>query len=90
MPKKESRSATLSRIKKEMNRPRITKSARSIEEADGLFEAHRLHLGLYKRVADRLGLDASYVSKVASGTRQSEPVRLLLLKQLKGLRERLC
>jgi len=90
MHKKESSATTLSLVRLEMNRPRVTKSARAILRAKGLFETHRLHMGLYKRVADRLGVDASYVSKVASGTRTSENVRRVLLKELNGLRERVC
>lgn len=38
--------------------------------------------GLYKRVADRLGLDASYVSRVARGERQSETVENGLRNEL--------
>jgi hypothetical protein len=45
----------------------------------------RLHLGLYRRVAERLGVDASYVSKVASGTRESESVGRILLNELVAL-----
>jgi len=38
--------------------------------------------GLYRRVADRLGLDASYVSRVARGERQSETVEDALRSEL--------
>jgi hypothetical protein len=57
----------------------------SIERAEVLLETHRLHLGLYKRVSQHLGVDASYVSKVASGTRESESVMRMLLNQLIAL-----
>ena len=74
-----------------MNLPRIVKSARnrtsrlSVKHAEVLLETHRLHLGLYRRVAERLGVDASYVSKVASGTRNCESVRMILLNELVAL-----
>ena len=72
--KNESSADTLACIKTEMNLPRIAKSARnekprmSVKREKALLEGHRLHLGLYRRVADRLGVDASYVSKVTRGT----------------------
>jgi len=34
---------------------------------NALLEAHRLHSGLYRRVANKLGVDCSYVSRVAVG-----------------------
>jgi transcriptional regulator with XRE-family HTH domain len=37
---------------------------------EALLKAHRLHFGLYRRVADKLGVDASYVSRVATGERE--------------------
>jgi hypothetical protein len=61
------------------------KSRLSIKRAEVLLETHRLHLGLYKRVSQQLGVDASYVSKVASGTRESESVMRILLNQLVAL-----
>ncbi len=81
----------LASIKAEMNFPRSVKSAQnaksrlSIKRAAALLETHRLHLGLYRRVAERLGVDASYVSKVASGTRTCESVRKMLLTELVAL-----
>ncbi len=89
--KKESSRETLASIKAEMNFPRIVKSARngksglSVKRAEALLETHRLHLGLYRRVAERLGVDASYVSKVASGTRNCDSVRRMLLTELVAL-----
>jgi hypothetical protein len=61
------------------------KTRESIKRAEVLLETHRLHLGLYKRISQRLGVDASYVSKVASGTRESESVMRMLLNQLNAL-----
>jgi hypothetical protein len=71
-----------------MKLPRVVKSARNgkprltLKRATALLETHRLHLGLYKRVADRLGMDASYISKVAGGTRRCKSVMGTLLKEL--------
>ena len=47
-----------------------------------LLEIHKLHLGLYARVADLLGLSPSYVSLVASGNRHSDKVRRALVKEI--------
>ena len=86
--KRESNAETLAWIKAEMNLPRVAKSARngksilSIQGAEDLLKTHRLHLGLYRRLAERLGVDASYINKVASGTRKCESVRRTLLNEL--------
>ncbi len=56
-------------------------------EAKALLENHRLHLGLYKRVADATGVHASFVSKVASGKRGSIKVMRVLLKELRKLEQ---
>ncbi len=56
-------------------------------ETKALLENHRLHLGLYKRVADAVGVHASFVSKVASGKRESIPVMRVLLKELRKLEQ---
>jgi len=55
-------------------RPRVSRLARkvTIEHAPGNLAS--LLRGLYRRVADRLGLDASYVSRVARGERRSSIV----------------
>jgi hypothetical protein len=42
--------------------------------------------GLFSRVAKRLRLDPSYVSRVASGQRQSERVSLAIEAELSKLR----
>jgi len=47
-----------------------------------LLEIHRLHDGLYARVAQRLGVDPSYVSRVARDERQSPKVKAVLLADL--------
>ena len=56
-------------------------------EADGkiLLEIHRQHVGLYRRVAQKLNVDASYVSRVASGQRKSDPIERALVQELANL-----
>lgn len=39
--------------------------------------------GLYARVAARAGVDASYVSRIADGTRRNKKVKSLLIEELK-------
>ena len=56
---------------------------------EALLEAHRLHLGLYRRVAGKLGVDASYVSRVASGMRKDLKVRRAILDELRKIQRRL-
>ena len=41
-----------------------------------------LYRGIYSRVADKLGVDPSYVSRVARGERESEKVRAALDSEL--------
>jgi transcriptional regulator with XRE-family HTH domain len=45
-----------------------------------------LSRGAYKRVADKLGCDPSYVSRVARGERASKPVMKALLAEMQNLR----
>ena len=47
-----------------------------------LLKLHQLHEGLYSRVANRLGVDPSYVSRVARGERKSSTVEAALLDDL--------
>jgi len=44
--------------------------------------------GIYTRVAHRLGLHRSFVSRVARGERRSEPVENVLLAELKRFEDR--
>jgi hypothetical protein len=55
-----------------------------------LLESHQQHLGLYKRIAGSLEVDSSYVSKVAGGTRTSEPVKRRLMDELGTQRTKVC
>jgi len=50
-----------------------------------LLEWHRLHAGIYARVARTLGVDASYVSRVANGERQSSKIELALVTELRRI-----
>jgi transcriptional regulator with XRE-family HTH domain len=50
-----------------------------------LLRIHREHAGVYSRVAERLGVDASLVSRVASGDRTNEAVLKALVKELGSL-----
>ena len=56
-------------------------------DGDAQLKWHRLHLGLYARVAKRLRVNPSYVSRVARGKRQSDDVRKALLTELSRIRE---
>lgn len=42
----------------------------------------QLYRGIYSRVAKQLGIDRSYVSRVASGERKSEKVEKALLREI--------
>ena len=42
------------------------------------FERYRLYHGLYSRVARKLGVDRSYVSRVARGERRSDEIEQAL------------
>ena len=55
------------------------------EDDKALLRAHRLHAGLYRRVADKLGVDTSYVSRVATGERKGAKIRRALLEELRKI-----
>ena len=59
--------------------------AKSIPEDEALIKAHRLHAGFYRRVANRLGVDASYVSRVATGKRKASKIRRALVDELRKI-----
>jgi transcriptional regulator with XRE-family HTH domain len=46
---------------------------------------HSLYRGVFSRVAKELGIDRSYVSRVASGERKSEKVEAALLKEIERI-----
>ncbi len=47
-----------------------------------LLNLHKLHLGLYARVAGQLGVSPSYVSLVANGIRRSDKVKAAVLDEI--------
>jgi transcriptional regulator with XRE-family HTH domain len=51
-------------------------------------EWSRLFRGLYGRVAKRVGVDASYVSRVARGERHSEKIERALNTELARIEKR--
>ena len=53
-----------------------------------LLISHKLHRGLFARVAKRLGVDRSYVDRVASGTRKSDTIMRALLEELRRIQPR--
>ena len=55
------------------------------EHDKALLKAHRLHAGIYRRVADKLGVDASFVSRIAAGKRKGERVRRAVLDELRKI-----
>ena len=50
-----------------------------------LLSWHKLHEGVYARVARKLQVDASYVSRVARGERQSDKVHRALISELRRI-----
>ena len=50
-----------------------------------LLEKHRLHLGLYVRIAKKLSINPSYVSRVANGKRTSAKIMSEIIKELQKL-----
>jgi len=47
-----------------------------------LLKAHALHVGLYRRVAEKLGVDPSYVSRVATGKRDAPKILRAVVDEL--------
>lgn len=46
---------------------------------------HALYRGIYSRVAQKVGVDRSYVSRVASGQRRSAKIEKALLKEIQRI-----
>jgi transcriptional regulator with XRE-family HTH domain len=55
------------------------------EYEKALLKAHKLHLGLYRRVADKLGVVPSQVSRVAKGERKAVKIQRALLDELRKI-----
>jgi transcriptional regulator with XRE-family HTH domain len=49
------------------------------------FKRYQLYRGLYSRVARKLGVDRSYVSRVARGERRSPDIEAALQAELKRI-----
>ena len=56
---------------------------------NALLKAHRLHAGVYRRVADKLGVDPSFVSRVAAGKRKRPDVERAILDELRKIQRHL-
>jgi len=61
----------------------MTDSTKGIK--DSPFTRLSLYRGIYSRVARQLGIDASYVSRVARGERRSARVETALLREMKKI-----
>jgi hypothetical protein len=62
---------------------------RKSDESDGkwLLAWHRLHAGMYVRVAEALNVDPSYVSRVAGGKRRSQEIERALVAELRRIHQ---
>ena len=61
---------------------RNLKIVKAVHNGDRFLRVHKLHLGLYARVADDLGVSPSYVSLVANGMRHSEKIHRMLVREI--------
>jgi transcriptional regulator with XRE-family HTH domain len=68
-----------------MGTSRMPKGSSQSDLLRRLLRKHRLHDGVYVRVAKRLGVHPSYVSKVAKGKAVSVEVSRGLLKELQRI-----
>ncbi len=85
----ESRVREMARRGRDMTRTRSVHSQskqqgsdKEEEEAETLLNLHKQYIGLYSGIAKRMGVDASYVSRVANGEYQSEKLRCAFLSEL--------
>ena len=58
-------------------------SANNSKQSD--FKRYQLYRGLYSRVARKLGVDRSYVSRVARGQRRSQEIEAALKSELRRI-----
>ena len=69
--------------------PAMPSSKRAGEDnAQYLLRKHRLHAGLYSRVAKKLGLHGSYISRVARGERTSKRILSAIVAELRRIEQR--
>lgn len=61
------------------------KANSTLKDNKALLAWHRQHEGIYARVARALGVDASYVSRVASGQRRSDKIEGALVSELERI-----
>ena len=61
---------------------RKSKYPKNEMNGDRFLHVHKLHLGLYARVATQLGVSPSYVSLVANGIRRSDKIRRVLVQEI--------
>jgi hypothetical protein len=73
------------RLTQSMMSPMAPESKRD----EALLRAHMLHVGLYGRVAIKLGVHPSLVSRVARGERNQPEVRRALLEELRRIQDTL-
>lgn len=59
-----------------------SKHSKAAQNGTHLLRVHKLHLGLYARVAEDLGVSPSYVSLVANGIRRSEKIHRVLIQEI--------
>jgi hypothetical protein len=55
---------------------------------ESLLDVHRLHHGIFARVAQTLSVDPSYVSRVANGKRRSPEIEQALARELRRISAR--
>ena len=70
---------------KEANKMRGVSKRFPTAREKALIRRHHLHLGLYERIARRLRIDRSYVSRVATGQRDNQEILAALIKELKRI-----
>jgi hypothetical protein len=87
-PKRESAKATLAAVRKEMALPRVAESARTVGNPhSNIISSFK---GIFARVARKLNVDPSLVSRVAKGTRHSPEIDIELRIELKALKKLLA
>jgi DNA-binding transcriptional regulator YdaS (Cro superfamily) len=66
---------------------RIVKNATEASRKKALLRWHKLHAGVYDRVARKLGVHPSYVSKVIAGRRSSDKVEMAVIAELNRIKD---
>jgi transcriptional regulator with XRE-family HTH domain len=72
-----------------LSNPMSTKAVR-IQHSQGLLNRHQLHEGVYARIAKKLRVDASYVSRIARGERKSPEILNAVLEELRRIEKRVA